>query len=280
MLRNNKLLIDRDCPLCTTYGNGFTRFGLIDSGCALPYQSSQAGELTEIDHDRARNEIALLVTITGETTYGLASIIKILFHRRPLLEKIVNLSPVFITLDTVYKVISYNRNVIAPPSYPSKVRPCIPDFHLAYRWAYIIFVALATALIVNNFTSLLFPHFGWPHSLGTELCICFGQVLWQGTAMLLFSPKNKMTYLGNMSTVSMIGALILLPITMALGMIEASLYLKLALFFGVVGFMFFEHIRRCKLLGISTWMTVSWVAYRITGLSTLIALIIFTNILS
>jgi len=94
MLRNNKLLIDRDCPLCTTYGKGFTRFGLIDSGCALPYQSSQAGELTEIDHDRARNEIALLDTITGETTYGLASIIKILFHRRPLLEKIVNLSPV------------------------------------------------------------------------------------------------------------------------------------------------------------------------------------------
>jgi uncharacterized membrane protein YoaK (UPF0700 family) len=73
-----------------------------------------------------------------------------------------------------------------------------------------------------------------------------------------------------MSTVSMIGALLLLPILLILSLINTSVYLLLILFFCVVGVMFLEHIRRCKLLDISLWMTVSWIAFRTAALGLLI----------
>lgn len=273
MLKNQKLLVDENCPLCRSYSKGFTQLGLIDKTCGIPYQSAQAALIKTIDHNRARNEIALTNTLTGETVYGLDSLFKIMFQNYPSIEKTLKHKSFFNPLNILYKFISYNRKVIAPPAPTSVTRPCNPDFHKGYRWAYIIFVALVTAIIVNNFTSLLFPHFGWPHSLWTELCICVGQVTWQGAAANFITRKKWLTYLGNMSTVSLMGALILLPLTCLFGELDASVYLKLISFFSVIGFMFLEHIRRCHHLGISSWMTVSWVGYRVTALTVLIALI-------
>lgn len=273
MLKNHKLLIDKDCPMCRLYSKPIVKLGLAEQTCVISYQSEEAGLYTNVDHDRARNEIALLDRTTGEATYGLASLIKIITPRFPRVQTLLHHPILFKPLTILYRFISYNRKVIAPAKPRPNSRECTPDFHLGYRWAYIIFVALATAFIVNNFTAQLFPHFGWPHNLTTELVICFGQVTWQALAAHLIIGKDRINYLGNMSTVSMMGALLLLPITLFLTLVTVSVYVKLVLFFSVIGFMFFEHIRRCHLLGISSWMTVSWVAYRITALSILILLI-------
>lgn len=273
MLKNHKLLVDQNCPLCMTYRKGFTVLGLLEEDCALPYQSEQAGHLQTVNQERARNEIAMVDTVTGETVYGLSSLYKILFQNHPLLEKSFHHPLIFSPLNMLYKFISHNRKVIAPPAPVSMSRPCIPDFHRGYRWAYILFVVIVTAIIVHNFTAILFPHFGWPHNFWTELCICIGQVVWQGAAAHFIARKKWLTYLGNMSTVSLMGALLLLPITLLLSAFNASIIILLICFFSVIGFMFFEHIRRCKHLGISSWMTVSWVAFRVSALSLLITLI-------
>ncbi len=273
MLKNHKLLIDQDCHMCRLYSKPIVHLGMTDKNCILPYQSPEAGLLKNLDQDRARNEIALLDLSTGTATYGLASLIKILTHNHHRIQALLHHPLFFKPMTILYRFISYNRKVIAPAAPHSDGRDCNPDFNLSYRWVYIIFVALATALIVNNFTAQLFPHFGWPHNLTTELVICFGQVAWQAIAAQLIIGKDRTHYLGNMSTVSMMGALLLLPITLAMTMVSLSVYVKLLLFFSVIGFMFFEHIRRCHLLGISSWMTITWVAYRITALSFLILLI-------
>ncbi len=273
MLTNHRLLIDQDCPLCRFYSKAFVRLAWTDADCAIPYQSEEAMQFKTINQERARNEIALLDLETGKTTYGVSSLIKILAHDKKWLQYLLHFPPVYFLLSILYKFISYNRKVIAPYACQTSSRSCNPDFNLSYRWAYIIFVALATALIVNNFTSFLFPHFGWPHNLTTEMIICFGQVTWQSIAAYFITNRNKVTYLGNMSTVSMLGALLLLPVILLMNVVDLSVYIKLVMFFSVIGFMFFEHIRRCHLLGISSWMTVSWVAYRVTALSTLIYLI-------
>ena len=273
MLKKHKLLIDKDCPMCRLYGKSFVHFRMAAEDCILVYQSEEASSYKEIDQERAKNEIALIDLSTGKTTYGIDSLINIITQRIPSLKNFLQHPIIHTPLTILYRFISSNSKVISPAPSDTNNRACNPDFNLHYRWAYIIFVALATALIVNNFTAQLFPHFGWPHNLATELAICFGQVTWQGIAALLIIRKNRLTYLGNMSTVSMMGALLLIPATLLLTLFTFSIYFKLVLFFSVIGFMFFEHIRRCHLLGVSSWMTISWVIYRVTALSLLIFLI-------
>ena len=271
MIKENKLLIDKNCPMCRVYGNGFVKAGLIDKNTICAYQDVPHESQLNIDFERAQNEIAMHDTTTGETTYGLQSIIKIISHESPVLKSLLRHKIVFNPLRVLYKFISYNRKVIAPfPPAEGSARLCEPSFNVPFRWAYIIFVALLTAVVVNAFTAHLFPHFGWTHSIQNELLICFGQVAWQGTATMLLLKENRLTYLGNMSTVSMIGAILLLPILLLLSLINISVYALLFLFFCVVSVMFLEHIRRCKLLGISLRMTVSWITFRTVILGILI----------
>ena len=271
MIKENKLLIDRHCPMCQIYGKGFIKAGLLDENSICAYQDVPQESQMKIDFNRAQDEIAMHDTTTGETTYGLHSILKIVTQKSPLFQTVMYHDIVFKPLNALYKFISYNRKVIAPSApTPDMTRLCEPTFNIPFRWSYIFFVAIATAFVVNAFTTHLFPHFGWTNSIQTELLICFGQVAWQGTAACLILKDNRLTYLGNMSTVSMIGALLLLPILFGLSLINAPLWVLLPLFFGVIGIMFLEHIRRCKLLGISLWMTVSWVTFRTVALGILI----------
>ena len=63
-------------------------------------------------------------------------------------------------------------------------------------------------------------------------------------------------------TVSFIGALLLLPgLMFTQGTYSAEGHL--AWFTVVVGIMFFEHIRRVKLLGMPWFMSLTWVLYRV-----------------
>lgn len=271
MIKENKLLIDKHCPMCQIYGQAFIKTGLLDQDSICAYQDVPMESQMKIDFERAQDEIAMHDTRTGTTTYGLASILKIITQSSPVLNKILHHALVYKVLNVLYKFISYNRKVIAPAAPPQgTARLCEPSFNIPFRWAYILFVAIVTALIVNTFTANLFPHFGWTHSIKTELLICIGQVAWQGTVAYFLLEENRLTYLGNMSTVSMIGAILLLPILFILSMVKAPLLVLLGMFFTVIGIMFLEHIRRCKLLRISLWMTVSWVTFRTVALGILI----------
>ena len=81
-------------------------------------------------------------------------------------------------------------------------------------------------------------------------------------AISFFRKDKTLEYLGNMSTVSMIGGILLLPVLLANYYLPISLIGLIAMFGIVVSIMFFEHIRRCKLLGVPFAMTISWVGFR------------------
>jgi len=271
MIREHKLLIDKQCPMCQVYGRAFVKTGLLDEDSICAYQETPLSSDIQVDFDKARDEIALYDSNSGKTSYGLHTLVKIISQEHPFMNRMLNRNIIFKPLNVLYKFISSNRKVIAPSKpIDGDPRVCEPSYSLSNRIAYIIFVALVTAVIVNAYTFHLFPHFGWTSDIKTELMICFGQVLWQGIAISLIDIKNRMNYLGNMSTVSMIGGILLLPLLLILSFIAPPLPVLLFLFFMVIGIMFFEHIRRCKLLNISLWMTVSWVSFRTVALAILI----------
>ncbi len=262
MLKNRKLLIDQDCPMCNIYGKCFSKIGLIDKNTISPYQTIQHSYANQIDMERAKNEIALLDTETSTTHYGIDAMIEIVAHRSTFFKKLLHSQLIYAFLLRLYRFISYNRKVIYPTLKNDKVRDCTPEVNKKYRWSYIIFAAIFTGLVLNQFAFYLNAQLGWEHSWVREFMICFGQIGWQMTAISFFKKDKTLEYLGNMSTVSMIGGILLLPVLLANYYFPISLVGLIAMFGIVVTIMFFEHIRRCKLLGVPFAMTISWVGFR------------------
>jgi len=267
MLKNHNLLIDKNCPLCKTYGHCFTTLKIIDKETVTPYQEIELTEKHSIDMDRAKNEIALYDKESNSTVYGIDAMISIISNQKKWLNVILNFAPIYFLLNQLYKFISYNRKLIVPVNQTqTNERNCIPDVNLYYRWAYIILTALFTGLILNLYFDSVFKSFNLAKIWWLEYLICFGQVIWQGTIITFLYPDKRMDYLGNMSTVSTIGAILLIPMLFIMSQIGSSI-ISLLYFGLVVSFMLYEHIRRCSLLDLSIKMSMSWVIYRVVILT-------------
>lgn len=274
MLKNRKLLIDKDCPMCNIYGKCFTTIGLIDKNTVTPYQTIHDFYAKQIDMERAKNEIALLNTETSTTHYGIDAMIEIVAHQSNFLRKVLHSQLIYAFLLRLYRFISYNRKVIYPTKQTENTRDCTPVTNLKYRWIYILSVAMFTGLILNHFAFHLSVRLGWEHNWIREFIICFGQIAWQMVAISFLKKESTIEYLGNMSTVSMIGGVLLLPILLINTYYPISLIGLISLFGIVVSIMLLEHIRRCQLLEVPLAMTISWVIYRTVVLGVILALMI------
>ena len=262
MLKNNKLLIDQDCPMCDAYGAGFTKFGMVDVQTVCPYQQVDNTLAHQIDMNRARSEIALFDETTAQTVYGIDAMIAIMTHGLPGIKRLLHRRWLYVPLRTLYRFISYNRKVIYPAAPRSGQRDCTPPLHRAYRWLYISLVALFTGLVLNRYAALMTAEWNLVPSSWREYAVCFGQVLWQGAVILAVDPRKSLAYLGNMSTVSLGGAILLLPLLLLAAWISVPPLMLLGYFVVVVGGMLLEHLRRCRLLGLPWVVTGSWVAFR------------------
>ncbi|HEU4903442.1 MAG TPA: hypothetical protein VFT06_11640, partial [Flavisolibacter sp.] len=143
-------------------------------------------------------------------------------------------------------------------------------FHRGFRLAYLCFAWLLSALILYKYSSHL-PAILPRSNFYREFLVCGGQLGWQLLAIRLIRKESAWDYLGNMMTISFGGSL-LLGLVMVMGLLlpwaHAALYAGL---FGlVVILMLLEHIRRTRLLGLDSRLTISWVVYRL-----LVLLILF-----
>lgn len=273
MIKDHKLLIDKNCPMCVVYGTAFTKLGMVDSDTITPYQLVSEDFTTTIDMHRAQNEIALHDTITGKTIYGLDSMIHIFSQGKSWLNKSLHFPLVYAPLKQFYKFITYNRKVIVGGKRtPVNERTCEPDVNYFYRTLFILFTAVFTGLVLNNYTYQITNYFGFQTPWYVEYMICFGQVVWQGVMITLWSRKNSWDYLGNMSAVSTLGGILLLPILLLQQFIELHPFLYIGYFMLVVGVMLLEHIRRCRNMHLGWIPTVSWLTFRNVVLGIIILL--------
>jgi predicted DCC family thiol-disulfide oxidoreductase YuxK len=293
-LSNHTMVYDADCPLCAAYTKSFVTTEMLDKNGRVPYQQVGGSFCPGMDEERSKNEIALVNLETGEVKYGLESLLTIIEHRYKWMGTVARIQPLKFFLQKLYNFISYNRKVIAPVSSSavseSAVQTrfdCTPTFKLKYRLAYIVFVWLVTSLVLVEYSHLLGDLIP-ATNFYREFLICGGQVLFQSVAVGILlaarvavptsearrrgKPERLIDYLGNMMTVSFIGALLLLPVLL-LGSVFAGIspVVFLAYFMLVVGVMLYEHARRMKLMELGGWPSVSWVLYRMLVL----ALIVF-----
>jgi predicted DCC family thiol-disulfide oxidoreductase YuxK len=263
-LHNHLILFDEECPLCVFYTKAMVTTGMLDDNGRAAYQQLEPQAYPSIDRQRAVDEIALVDKITGEVTYGVESLFKILGNMAPLLKPILLFEPFVWVMKKLYAFVSYNRRVIipAPDHGGHKLQP---TFKLHYRIAYLLLTWAATAYILTAYVPLL-------HGLlpqGTtyrEYLICGGQLFFQGAIVAIYAKDKVWAYLGNMMTISFAGGLLLLPALLVARWFSVDAIFYGCYFFVVAGLMLLEHIRRSKLLQTGWALTISWACYRVVVL--------------
>ncbi len=263
-LANQTLLYDEDCPLCNAYTSGFIISGMLDENGRKPYSELSDEERNFVDTHRACNEIALIDNNNKTVTYGIDSLLKVIGNTFPIIEKAGNLKPLNWFLRKLYSFISYNRKIIIPGKADSSKIQCLPDFNYRYRIAYLIFAVAITATVLFKCAQII-PHYV-EANLGKELILAPGQLLFQSLFLLKESKIARLTYLGNLMTVSLLGSLLLVPLLLV-NYFKALNEVVILLWFSIVVFiMFAEHYRRVNLLQLPKYLCITWIAYRMLAL--------------
>lgn len=268
-LNNNVILYDSNCPLCKAYTGTFVACGLLDRNGRSAYNEQDPALFHLINQQKARNEIALVDTSAKTVTYGIDSLIKILGHGRPLISGLLNFPLVYYPSKFFYALVSYNRKMIAPSK--TKDDACVPDFNWFYRVMYLFLATIFTGFILCWFITPILQHSGLRTGLDQEMIIVSTQLIFQSAMVWFVYRRNIFDYLGNLMTVSMIGALLLLPAIILYQTAGFNFYFALFGFSVVVSSMFLLHVRRCKKLGLGLGVSFSWAFYRI-----LVLIIIFS----
>ena len=261
-LEKHVIIYDDECPLCDLYTSGFVKSGMLDKKGRTPFRSMDVKIRNMIDRKRACNEIALVNEENGRVLYGTESLFAIIGHSYPILKGLFKFRPFVWFINKLYSFISYNRKVIIAGTSFETMNSCIPEYNLRYRWAYIILGCLVTSVILNAY-SALFNTILPVRTFSRELAICGGQIIFQGAVVNLLRKDRMMHYLGNMISVSLMGALLLIPALIINNIVVMNVYFNLAWFGSVVSIMFLEHWRRVKILEIHWFASVSWVLYRL-----------------
>ncbi|RYY40593.1 MAG: DUF393 domain-containing protein [Chitinophagaceae bacterium] len=260
-LKEHTILYDAVCPMCTLYTGAFVKGKFLDEQGRAPYQSLSPGSCPALDRDRAVNEIALLNRRTGEVTYGVASLFKILAYRWPALRLLFDWRPFAWFIQRLYSLISYNRRVIMPAA--GEAAGAAPAFHRGWRAAWIGLCWLLTAFVLQNYSVRmqgLVPG-GAPWR---EYLVCGGQVLWQGALVMRLARERTWDYLGTMMTVSLAGAIALALLALLQDIVGlADPMVAASCFCAIAGLMLAEHARRCRLFELPWGVTIGWVLYRL-----------------
>ena len=260
-LKEHTLIYDDECPLCDLYSAAFVKSGMVDEQGRQPYTEAVKCQLPQVDWQRACNEIALINRRDNTIQYGVEGIATILANNSAVIRWLFSFKVIRMLAAKLYFFISYNRKVIVPGKKFEGHNTCTPTLSYRYRTAYIIWAWLITSAILVYYSSLLTPYLP-PTDLTREFLVCGGQIIFQALAVGVIQKQKVIHYLGNMMTISLAGALLLIPPILLSGIIDEKMF-YVGWFFAVVGLMFLEHIRRVKILGLPWLLSGTWVLYRI-----------------
>jgi hypothetical protein len=270
-LKDHVILYDSECPMCKIYTHAFTSTGMLDKEGRAPYQDMPPFACPVVDQQRAVNEIALVNTVTGEVNYGIESLFKVIAHSFPVFSPLFSFPPFVWLMRKVYAFISYNRKVIipAPKTAGHMLQPSFgplqPSFSLLYRILWLLFTMGFVGFVLTRYAGLLTGILPLGSSY-REYGIAGGQVLFQGLIVSLLARAKRWDYLGNMMTISLAGALLLLPLLAIGTVVHLPAEAAAGYFLIVAALMLLEHIRRAKLLSLGWGLTLSWVVYRVVVL--------------
>jgi predicted DCC family thiol-disulfide oxidoreductase YuxK len=194
-LAHKIIIYDDVCPMCKAYTEGFVNLGWLPMENRVGFSQVPQTILDQIDSDRARHEIPLFDTETGETLYGKDALFFILGEQMPVFKPLFKFPPFRFLIVCLYQIITYNRRIIAGSPTPKTGFDCAPDFHPFYRWLYIGVAALLSVLLLKNIFQ----------NVDNQLFVLLGVFLVGILRGLFFKNfKMKTDYFGHFATVVLI----------------------------------------------------------------------------
>jgi len=174
------LLYDDNCPLCAAYTQAFVKTGMLGSENRVAFSNINPSAFN-IDINRARHEIPLIDTITGEVKYGIDALAEILNQKFCFVKPVLNVPPVNWFFRKLYRVISYNRTIIiSDPSVKKSCFDCSPDYSFRHRWyltlftwtvSFLLLLQQPFAAVLSGSKGFQFTAFLMPFVVSLLLCI-------------------------------------------------------------------------------------------------------------
>ncbi len=149
-LAHKIIIYDDVCPLCKAYTEGFVQLGWLPLENRVGFSKAPKAILEKIDSNRARHEIPLFDTETGETLYGKEALFFIIGEQMPFFKPLFRFAPFRAVIFGLYQIITYNRRIIAGSSAPTNGFDCAPDFNAFYRWLYIGLATVLSIFLLSN----------------------------------------------------------------------------------------------------------------------------------
>jgi len=196
-IENKIIIYDDVCPMCQAYTAGFVRFGLLEARSGFADASPEM--LQKLDLNRARHEIPLLDTQTGETLYGLNALFYLLGARFPWMQPIFRLRVVRVLLYGLYQIITYNRRIIAGSRSPKQGFDCAPDANPFFQGLYISIALAGAGALLRSYAQGQGQELFWLIFAGLQI----------GALLFTVVSKQKLVWLGHWATVLLVGAMLL-----------------------------------------------------------------------
>lgn len=213
---NKAIIYDNTCPLCVWYTDKFVQMELMEADNRISFEELEGKNLTnQLDLQRSKHEIPLVDLENGETLYGLDSLVYILKQRWPFIAALLKVKALRWFFLKWYKLVSYNRRIIAAAPETAIKYDCTPDFNLKYRLLYI-----GGAIWLTTFISLMWLFLPGITNQFWGLVLITTIMVTCGTMLLAKSSERRITQLGHLATVGLAGILSTTPflIAMAVGM--------------------------------------------------------------
>lgn len=256
-LTTKAIIYDNTCPMCNWYTGQFVKTGALLENNRLTFQALDDKVKARLDLNRARHEIPLYDTETGQVMYGLEGLTYVIGNMLPFVRPLI-ISPTFKKmLKPLYNFISYNRRVIVPCKDVACGFSCAPDFSAKWRVALIAFGLGVTTLFAQASFSLL--------QLQNTVVIfaALGVFFLMQTALgflLNSNTQQSLNYAGNLAVLGIIESALLIP-----GSAIAAATGTLALFFIVFGVVKMvsvtSHFKRVGYNNYDNWLNISYIIF-------------------
>lgn len=207
LLPEKVIIYDDSCPMCKWYTHEFVEMGMLSPENRVGFSEVDSAILEKIDIQRCRHEIPLYDRTTQTVIYGPHALYLMIGSKWPMLKPLFEVGAFRTFIYFLYQIITYNRRIIAGSGSTNKGFDCAPDFHLTYRWVYILLATVAS-IAIASFTRTVLQQY---HSeslnfMGEGLAIGVGIAFILGGFL-----AQRITFWGHVATVWLIANLIVLP---------------------------------------------------------------------
>lgn len=231
----------------------------------VAYQDIDRVMYDYVDFNTAQNKVALIHEKEHRVSYGIDALNVILSKPFPWVGILLQFKPIYWFMTKLYLLLSLNRKIIVPVSC-SKLGSCSPSRSWFWRVIFIVLCGLVVNLIVGNYFVTHLSKYYIANPIYGDALFFTGQLLFQALCCKLLKEPNVYDYLGQVSIVSFLGALLLGCFSIGLSIFSffgMNTELLSGVCFGVVyAFMFYEHRRRLRIAEMNSYLTLTWILYR------------------